>query len=177
MCKMRKTNRVPRIIRIIKIRKYKIHCAFNNGDYRIIDFEKLFVKWKTNKSSFEYPLKDLKQLKKVVLNSGTLSWPHIKKTIKIGSGKTFETYLDLDPIVLYQESVPDEKMNKRYQIGSLLKSERIKAGLTQEELAVRAGTTKNYISRIENNKSDIELRTLRKIIEIGLSRKLEIAVS
>lgn len=174
---MRKINKVPRILRIVKIDKYEIYCVFNNGEYRVVDFLKLFKKWKTKKSSFEYPLKDLKEFKKVKLNSGTLSWPHIKKTIKLSDGQTFDTFLDLDPVVLYQESVIDEKRNSRYNIGGLLKKERIRAGLTQEELAIRAGTTKNYISRIENNKSDIELRTLRKIIEIGLRRKLEIGVS
>jgi len=174
---MRANNKIPRILRIIKIKNYLIYCVFNNGEYRIIDFELLFKKWKTKSKSFEYPIKDLKQFKKVKLNSGTLSWPHITKTLNLPDGQTFETFLDFDPVVLYENSIKDEKMNRRYQIGQLLKSERIKAGLTQEELAIRSGTTKNYISRIENNKSDIELRTLRKIIEIGMMKKLEIAVN
>jgi len=151
--------------------------VFNNGEYRIIDFELLFKKWKTKFKSFEYPLRDLKQFKRVQLNSGTLSWPHITKTLKLDDGQKFETFLDFDPIVLYDNSIMDEKRNRRYHIGQMVKSERIKAGLTQEELAIRSGTTKNYISRIENNKSDIELRTLRKIIEIGMMKKLEIAVN
>ena len=58
----------------------------------------------------------------------------------------------------------------------ILFSERESAGITQQELASKCGTTRNYISRIENNKSDIELRTLRKIIEIGLGKKLELEV-
>ncbi len=174
---MKKYRRIPRIIKINKINKYEIHCAFNNGEYRIIDFEKLFKKWGTKKGSSEYPLKDVQNLKKVKLISGTLAWPHIKfETIEI-EGVKFDSYLDLDPIVLYENSVADTKMNKRYEIGHFLKSERIKAGLTQSELAYRSGTTKNYISRIENNKSDIELQTLRKIIEIGLDKKLQISVN
>jgi len=150
--------------------------VFNNGEYRVIDFELLFKKWKTNSDSFEYPLKDLKNFRKVELNSGTLSWPKIRRTINLPDGQEFITFLDFDPIVLFNNSVRDEKLNQRYYIGKMLKSERLKAGLTQEELAIRSGTTKNYISRIENNKSDIELRTLRKIIEIGMKKKLEIGV-
>jgi len=150
--------------------------VFNNGEYRVIDFELLFKKWKTNSDSFEYPLKDLKNFRKVELNSGTLSWPQITRTINLPDGQEFLTFLDFDPIVLFNNSVRDEKLNQRYYIGKMLKSERLKAGLTQEELAIRSGTTKNYISRIENNKSDIELRTLRKIIEIGMKKKLEIGV-
>ena len=174
---MRANNKIPKILRIIKIKDYLIYCVFNSGEYRIIDFELLLNKWKTKTKSFEYPLKDLKQFKKVELKSGTLTWPNIKKIIKLPDGQIFETFLDFDPIVLYNNSIKDEKRNRRYQIGQMLKSERLKAGLTQEELATRSGTTKNYISRVENNKSDIELRTLRKIIEIGMRKKLEIAVN
>ena len=39
-----------------------------------------------------------------------------------------------------------------------------------------SGTTRNYISRIENDRSDIELDTLKKIIETGLGKQLEINV-
>ena len=89
----------------------------------------------------------------------------------------FDAPLDLDPVVLYDQSASDEHRNRRYYVGELLKSARTQAGLTQEELAYKSGTTKNYISRVENNKSDIELGTLRKIIEIGLGKKLEISIA
>ena len=48
--------------------------------------------------------------------------------------------------------------------------------INQEDLAQKSGTTRTYISRIENNKSDLEITTLRKIIEIGLGKKLEIKI-
>jgi len=53
---------------------------------------------------------------------------------------------------------------------------RLSLGLTQQELAVMSGTTRNYISRIENDRSDIELGTLRKIIETGLGKQLSIVI-
>lgn len=59
----------------------------------------------------------------------------------------------------------------------MIKKAREQAGLTQEELAKRSGTTKNYISRLENNKSDVELGTLIKIIEIGLGRHMRIQIN
>ncbi len=173
---MRKLNKVPRILQIINIENHKIYCAFNNGEYRIIDFQKLLKKWNTQKNSFEYPLLDPRQLAKVKLIGGTLAWPQIQKQIVLSKDQKIDIHLDLDPQVLYDESVSDIEMNQKHQIGKLLREERKKAGLTQEELARRSGTTKNYISRIENNRSDIEMRTLRKIIELGLDRKLEIAV-
>ena len=39
-----------------------------------------------------------------------------------------------------------------------------------------SGTTRYYISRIENERSDIEVATLRKIVEIGLGKHLEISI-
>lgn len=48
--------------------------------------------------------------------------------------------------------------------------------ITQEELAARSGTSKHYISRLENNKSDIELLTLKKIVEAGLGRQLQVQI-
>jgi len=48
--------------------------------------------------------------------------------------------------------------------------------LTQQDLALKSGTSRTYISRIENDRSDLEIATLRKIIETGLGRKLEISI-
>lgn len=50
-------------------------------------------------------------------------------------------------------------------------------GLTQQELAEKCGTTKNYISRIENNASDIRLSTLMRILRDGLGAHLQLRVS
>jgi HTH-type transcriptional regulator / antitoxin HipB len=49
-------------------------------------------------------------------------------------------------------------------------------GMTQEELAERCGTTKSYISRIENNASDIRLSTLMRIISEGLGGQLKLTL-
>src|SRR5438477_11803742 len=57
------------------------------------------------------------------------------------------------------------------KLGVLLQEARKKKHLTQEQLAVRIGTTKNYISRIENDASDIRLATLMRIVN-GLGGKL-----
>jgi transcriptional regulator with XRE-family HTH domain len=49
--------------------------------------------------------------------------------------------------------------------------------LTQEQLAEKCGTTKTYISRIENNASDIRLSTLMRIIREGLGGNLKLNVN
>ncbi|GHT64673.1 transcriptional regulator [Bacteroidia bacterium] len=59
-----------------------------------------------------------------------------------------------------------------FKLGVLIQDARKKQNLTQEELASRAGTTKNYISRIENDASDIRLTTLMRIVRNGLGGNL-----
>ncbi len=52
---------------------------------------------------------------------------------------------------------------EEFKIGLVLKQEREKSGLTQEELAKKIRTTKSAISRIENHSEDIKLSTLMKV--------------
>ena len=63
-----------------------------------------------------------------------------------------------------------------FKIGVLIKEARNKKHLTQEELAQKAGTTKNYISRIENGASDIRLTTLMRVIKDGLGGSLKLTM-
>jgi HTH-type transcriptional regulator / antitoxin HipB len=63
-----------------------------------------------------------------------------------------------------------------FKLGVLLEEARKKKKLKQEQLAQRCGTTKNYISRIENNSSDIRLSTLMRIITDGLGGRLKLSV-
>lgn len=173
---MRKIKNIPRILKINEVKDFKVFCVFNNGEHRIIDFNMLFKKWNTKKDSFQNRLMDKKVFREVELYEGTLRWLKLVKKIKLSNGLEFDAPFDLDPIVLYENSISDENRNNKNKIGKLIKRTRKELGLTQEQLAKRSGTTKNYISRIENNKSDIELNTLRKIIEIGLNKKLEINI-
>jgi len=61
-----------------------------------------------------------------------------------------------------------------FKIGVLIKEARKKRSLTQQELADKVGTTKNYISRVENDASDIRLSTLIRIIREGLGGNLSL---
>jgi DNA-binding XRE family transcriptional regulator len=65
---------------------------------------------------------------------------------------------------------------ENFRMGALLHEARLEKGLTQEELAKRAGTTKSYISKIENNVKEVRLSTLEKIIKRGLGGSLEISI-
>jgi len=63
-----------------------------------------------------------------------------------------------------------------FKIGALIHDARIEKGMTQEELAQKVGTTKSYISKIENNLKEARISTLQKIIEIGFSGHLELSI-
>jgi len=70
-----------------------------------------------------------------------------------------------------------EQEFEAFRLGVLLEEARIKLGMTQEELAEKCGTNKSYISRIENNASDIRLSTLMKIIQQGLGGHLKLTLT
>jgi len=70
-----------------------------------------------------------------------------------------------------------EEEFESFKIGVLIQEARKKQHMTQKELALKVGTTKNYISRIENNASDIRLSTLMRIIRDGLGGKLKLSLN
>jgi DNA-binding XRE family transcriptional regulator len=70
-----------------------------------------------------------------------------------------------------------EEEFESFKLGAMLQELRKAQGLTQEQLAVKCGTTKTYISRIENDASDIRLSTLMRIVREGLGGSLTIQFS
>ncbi len=64
---------------------------------------------------------------------------------------------------------------EEFKIGLILRQEREKSGLTQEELAKKIKTTKSAISRIENHSEDIKLSTLLKVTK-ALGKNLSIKI-
>ena len=69
-----------------------------------------------------------------------------------------------------------EQEFETFKLGVMLQELRKEKGMTQVELAEKCGTTKTYISRIENNASDIRLSTLMRIIQKGLGGHLKLSV-
>ncbi len=65
---------------------------------------------------------------------------------------------------------------ENFKIGALLQEARLEKGLTQEELAEKSGTTKSYISKIENDVKEVRISTLQKIVEIGLGGKVQLSI-
>lgn len=70
-----------------------------------------------------------------------------------------------------------EKGYEEFKLGFMIREARIKSGLTQQELADKVGTTKSYISKIENNIKEVRISTLKKIVEFGLGGNLELKIN
>ena len=69
-----------------------------------------------------------------------------------------------------------EASYEAFKIGALIHDTRIEMGMTQEQLAEKVGTTKSYISKIENNIKEARISTLQKIIELGFGGRLELNI-
>ena len=70
-----------------------------------------------------------------------------------------------------------EQEFEAFKVGALIQEMREQQNLTQEQLAEKCGTTKSYISRIENNASDIRLSTLMRIVRDGLGGHLKVSLT
>lgn len=63
-----------------------------------------------------------------------------------------------------------------FKIGLLLKKARESRQLTQQELGEIIDKKRTYISRVENDGSNITLKTLFDIVEKGLGGKVKISI-
>lgn len=167
---MRHKIKIPRILGINRVEGHEVSVVFNNGESRTIDFQKVLKHLKIDSDSPANILFDEKEFAKVKLIDNTLSWNNVEQYISSREGGKVRVPFEIGADVLYRFSKP-EKQEFLIKIGRMIKEFRMKAGLTQQELALRSGTTRNYISRIESGKSDINLGTLTKIIESGFGKK------
>lgn len=98
------------------------------------------------------------------------------KTIK--DATTFDELLDIKYGKPGTEKRDEFEIKaKSFVVGEMIKEERKKAHLTQDDLAKKTGTKKSYISRLENGKIDIQISTLFKIFEEGLGKKLGLTIN
>jgi DNA-binding XRE family transcriptional regulator len=69
-----------------------------------------------------------------------------------------------------------ERDSSSFKIGLQLKKAREEKNLTQTELGELVDKKREYISRIENNGSNLTLKTLYDIVEKGLGGKVKISI-
>jgi len=172
---MRGVGKLPRILKINRVEGFRVYVLFNNGENRVIDFSEIFEEFGIRKKSKLGTLLKPQEFNKVTLTNNTLSWNNVHQYI-LFNDKKVKVPFEVGADVLYRKSSPGDK-NDKTTIGQILKAAREKAGLTQETVASRSGTSRNYISRIENSPdAGMELNTLEKIVKAGLGAELEIKI-
>lgn len=73
-----------------------------------------------------------------------------------------------------------DRLDREFQslkVGLLIKRAREEQKLTQEQLAQKINKKRSYISRVENDSSNLTLKTLLQIVETGLGGKVQIDIS
>ena len=92
----------------------------------------------------------------------TKSWKDIKDTVYGKKGTERRDGLERD--------------FESFKIGLLLRNAREQKNLTQEQLGQLVDKKRTYISRVENNGSNLTLKTLYEIVEKGLGGKVTISI-
>ncbi len=171
------SKRLPKILKINRIDKQhlSISVLFSTGEDRLLDFNHIFKKeWKVTTDDPEYALFDSNEFAKVDIDNHTLSWSNVTVYITGFDGKKKKMPYEVGADTLYGLSVPDKQL--LFPVGILLKRARLAAKLSQNDVAVLSGTSRTYITRLENGKQDVEVMTLKKIVEAGLNRHLTISI-
>ncbi len=96
-------------------------------------------------------------------NKNTKSWSEIKDKVYGSKGTERRDQLEREVETL--------------KIGLLLRQAREAKHMTQEELAKVIDKKRTYISRVENDGSNITLKTLFEIVEKGLGGKVTIGIN
>ena len=118
-----------------------------------------------------------REFKKVTLRNQTLSWKNIKIELTDINGDKKSHAYELSPDIVYDNSLPTQETKHKFFFGSIIRNTRIKKGLSQQDLATLSGTSKTYISRVENNLIEPEFSTLYKIVELGLGKKIKVEIA
>jgi DNA-binding XRE family transcriptional regulator len=95
-------------------------------------------------------------------NSNITTWTELKDQIYGKKGTPRRDQLDRE--------------FKSLKIGLMLREAREKKKLTQDQLGQIIEKKRSYISRIENDASNITLKTLYEIVEKGLGGKIKIQI-
>jgi DNA-binding XRE family transcriptional regulator len=103
------------------------------------------------------------------------------KNDRVMKKKNVTTWTDLkDEIYGLKGTVRRDKLDREFKslkIGLMLRDAREKKHLTQDQLGNIISKKRSYISRIENDSSNMTLKTLYDIVEKGLGGKMSIQIN
>ena len=94
--------------------------------------------------------------------------------------KNITTWTAIKDEVYGKKSTPRrDKLDREFQslrVGLMLRQAREKKNLTQDQLGLIIDKKRSYISRVENDASNVTLKTLYDIVEHGLGGKIKIQI-
>jgi ribosome-binding protein aMBF1 (putative translation factor) len=92
----------------------------------------------------------------------TKSWKKIKDSVygEIGTERRDELERDF----------------QSFKLGLILRQAREKKNMTQEQIGTILNKKRSYISRVENDGSNVTMKTLYDIVEKGLGGKVKISI-
>lgn len=95
---------LPKIVRILKVRSFKITLLWSNFEIRYLDFAPLLAQWESEGDTFVAALRDKKVFKSLTISENhTICWPSVIKTFTY-KGKIRTEPLELDAQELYRLS-------------------------------------------------------------------------
>ncbi|NND23410.1 MAG: helix-turn-helix transcriptional regulator, partial [Acidimicrobiia bacterium] len=163
---------VNSILKIVKAEFPLIYFIANSGNYYVLDIKEHFNKIDIKKGDFGFDISiDPELFKRVELENKALAWKNVNREIVLKSGRKLNSYMHLDPGVCIENAKEVSNNELKFDFGEQLKKLRKTANLSQEELGQKIGSSRFHISKLENNRTDPEFKTIQKIYEVGLDRK------
>lgn len=150
-----------------------VDVLWNDGSNRRHRLGAFFHQWKANPilASLANPA----GVQSIEVVDGSLGWPEEKIAVPSNINLEIEDdRLTLDPYTLYETGEVIVERNPALKLAQVVSSIRLKLGLTQEQVAIRTGVTKSYISKIERGVTDINLGTFEWLLEQGFGKRIEI---
>lgn len=158
---------------IIAVEPFSIITKWSDGEIRKTNYVYKINEWHQSSNPLYQQIAQWENFKKVTVRNSVLSWPEIRVEFDFGNGIRSEPF-EFDPVVTRNESeiiatslVPN--------IGSTLLIACKAAKLTQNDLARRIASTKQYISKVERGIVSPQTDTLQRIAAAAMGRRIIIA--
>lgn len=150
------------IVEVIAIEPFSIIAKWSDGRIRRNDYGQKIQEWKESKNVVYQKLAIWQNFMNITIRNGVLSWPGVRVEFNLGNVHLSEPF-EMDPGVMMRDSeVVSTYLDE--DIGLTLSKARKAANLTQEDLARRIGSTKQYISKVERGVVSPQVDTLQRIM-------------
>jgi len=161
------------IVSLAAVRYPTVTALWTDGKTRLHDLTVL-IKDLANHPAL-HKLADPLVFNTVSVEYGSLAWTSLKFVEDHELNMDFtDNYFSPSPSMLYRDGVVISTFKPQHRLAKVIKDLRQKYQLTQEQLALKVGMQKTYISRIERGLTDINYGTFEWILEVGFGKTLDV---